>query len=121
MKWCNGCKTEKPLTEFPNRKDRPSGIKSQCKTCSYKYRRKLRILTDYGITNKQFIELLEKQNNKCLLCKREMKSPYIDHDHKTGKIRGLIHRECNFALGWLEWLIDHKLLEKGIQYFSSFL
>lgn len=62
----------------------------------------------YGITLDQYEVLLEKQDGVCAICLRpeRRKSRYggtcrlhVDHDHKTGKLRGLLCSTCNFAIG----------------------
>jgi hypothetical protein len=62
----------------------------------------------YGLTTEMFEELIASQNNLCALChepfQREArcaKYPAIDHDHITGKVRAVIHANCNIALGLL--------------------
>ena len=56
----------------------------------------------YGITVEQFKSLLILQNNKCGICEKEFKKiPCIDHNHKTGKIRGVLCSSCNSGLGSL--------------------
>jgi hypothetical protein len=46
------------------------------------------------------------QMNKCAICHKETKrSLDVDHDHITGKIRGLLCRNCNGHLGWYEKLM----------------
>ena len=57
----------------------------------------------YGITLKDYYLLLEKQNYKCAICgsdnpKRD-KFFCVDHDHKTGEVRGLLCFICNTSLG----------------------
>lgn len=48
-------------------------------------------------------ELLKKQNGFCALCwERIIDNPVLDHDHKTGYIRGVLHRGCNAFLGNIE-------------------
>jgi hypothetical protein len=65
----------------------------------------LRIKRKYGITIKDFNEMLEKQQGKCAICphkfdeKIKSQNACIDHNHETGKIRGLLCRTCNRALG----------------------
>ena len=59
----------------------------------------------YGITKEQFIEMLRKQNYKCAICNSNFKNSrdtHIDHNHKTGKIRGLLCFRCNNILGVFE-------------------
>lgn len=43
--------------------------------------------------------LLEKQDGKCAMCGREPKVPCLDHDHKTGFIRGVLCSACNSMEG----------------------
>lgn len=61
----------------------------------------------YGITLDEYNTMLEMQNGVCAICsnKEVAKSRYtgtrrlsIDHDHKTGKIRGLLCSKCNFGI-----------------------
>ena len=45
--------------------------------------------------------LLEWQNGLCPICLRP-DPPFLDHDHKTGSIRGMLHPRCNMVVGLLE-------------------
>jgi|SRR5881394_3807392 len=57
----------------------------------------------YGISLKDHQNLVEKQDNKCAICSREFKRiPYVDHNHTTNKVRGLLCNRCNVFLGWYE-------------------
>ncbi len=49
-------------------------------------------------------KLLEYQYNRCALCGELLlgSSANLDHDHNTGLIRGVIHRDCNTLLGKIE-------------------
>ena len=42
--------------------------------------------------------LLKEQNYKCLICDKKKKL-YVDHCHKTGKVRGLLCDLCNRGIG----------------------
>ena len=54
----------------------------------------------YGITGDEFRRMLKEQGSKCPICNRNIvKNPSVDHDHLTGKIRGLICNKCNLAIG----------------------
>ena len=57
----------------------------------------------YDLTQAQYEALLLQQNNCCALCNKPFgkTTPCVDHDHDTGKVRGLLHRRCNTALGVL--------------------
>ena len=75
------------------------------------------IKKNYGITIEQYNEMLKAQNNKCLICHAEfktMKSTYIDHNHITGKVRGLLCVKCNSGIGYLN--DDINLLKEAINY-----
>lgn len=55
----------------------------------------------YGITKPQFDIILQKLGNKCPLCFQVFvteSDAMIDHDHKTGKFRGLLCSNCNMVL-----------------------
>ncbi len=54
----------------------------------------------YNITGDEFRTRIVEQNEKCPICKRNIKKNLsIDHDHFTGKIRGIICNDCNLAIG----------------------
>ncbi|MGH7974764.1 MAG: endonuclease VII domain-containing protein [bacterium] len=55
----------------------------------------------YGITFDQYNTLVKKQNKKCAICFDD-NSLCVDHNHKTGKVRGLLCKSCNSRLGWFE-------------------
>ena len=62
--------------------------------------------------------MLANQNGKCAICAttehRGRGNFYVDHDHSTGKIRGLLCNPCNIALGMFRDSID--TLKKAISY-----
>lgn len=45
---------------------------------------------------------INAQDNKCKLCEQEIDSPVLDHDHKSGLIRGVLCRCCNLFLARIE-------------------
>jgi len=60
----------------------------------------------YGLSITEFNNLLLTQNNRCAICKEplDLQNPHsvvIDHDHLTGKIRGILCNKCNLAIGLL--------------------
>src|SRR5450759_1531991 len=60
-----------------------------------------RILT-YGLAPEEFQEMLAIQGGLCAICHDPMvraNEPQIDHDHETGRVRGLLCARCNLALG----------------------
>lgn len=76
----------------------------------------------YGISVEEYLDLAEKQNFVCALCGNPnfaMRNVHsgclvVDHDHKTGKVRGLLCHNCNRALGLFHANPD--LLQKASEY-----
>lgn len=59
----------------------------------------------YGLAEGEFDALKELQLGVCAICKKaptKGKSLHVDHDHKTGKVRGLLCLLCNIGLGSLQ-------------------
>lgn len=59
----------------------------------------------YGLTIAQWDQILAVQGGVCAICRqvsRSAKPLCVDHDHKTGQVRGLLCQHCNTALGMLE-------------------
>jgi len=71
----------------------------------------------YGLTPEEFEKILADQKGLCCICAQPMKPPCVDHDHKTKKIRGLLCRGCNLALGYLQ--DSTKLLQSAIDYLKN--
>lgn len=77
-------------------------------------------LKQYGLTRESWLQLVDKQESKCAICGKEELHPSalaIDHDHKTGRVRGLLCRDCNVALGLLRDDVD--LLAKATLYLTQ--
>jgi hypothetical protein len=53
----------------------------------------------YGLRGNDFENMKQQQNGCCLICGRQPKRFCVDHDHVTGKIRGLLCFRCNTGLG----------------------
>lgn len=81
----------------------------------------------YGITVEDYQAMFDSQNGVCKLCGLEettrisrgegIRSLAVDHDHKTGKVRGLLCHQCNVVLGQYE---KHKdLFPKFQEYLDS--
>jgi len=61
----------------------------------------------YGLEFGEYENLLEEQDRKCLTCGKEHGETkgtrlYVDHDHITGQVRGLLCSRCNTVAGALE-------------------
>lgn len=70
---------------------------------SYQRHKQKRIIyqkvRNYGITSEQYLEMLNKRNGVCDICKNVVKQLVVDHNHKNGEIRGMLCYKCNQALG----------------------
>lgn len=71
-----------------------------------KKRRERMLKEKYDISSEEFDILLTKQNNSCSICKKKYndgeKAFCVDHNHKSGRIRGVLCHNCNVAIGNLE-------------------
>lgn len=76
------------------------------------------ILKTYGITAEQYASLLRYQGGKCFICQRatgKRRRLSVDHDHKTGRVRGLLCNPCNRdVLGHLRDSVA--ALERAVMY-----
>ena len=109
-KECTRCGETLPLDLF---KQRASGrYRSECNDCKsstdrkYYLRNKDRmkdksLQKTYGITTRDVEKLKVEQDYKCAICGEEEsgRGLFVDHDHETGKVRGLLCHHCNVALG----------------------
>lgn len=119
-KLCIGCGEVKPLFEFGVA---PTGHKmacSYCIDCDCERRKERKILYNHGITLEDYDKMLEEQNGKCKICdSKETGTKHrgrfcVDHDHSTGRIRGLLCFNCNTFLGNAK--DDIEILASAIQY-----
>ena len=130
---CTHCKIDKPEKDYYIRKNRPNGKGrlSECKECMKsrvmnRYNKDPDLVNDkraaklYGITLEQVQEMREQSGGVCGICNREGKHHHkrlvIDHDHKTGKVRGLICSSCNSMIGWCGE--DTQTLQNLIEYLN---
>jgi hypothetical protein len=74
----------------------------------------------YDIIPQQYAELLSQQNGVCAICEnlcRTKRKLAVDHDRRTGKVRGLLCFDCNTALGKLDH--DIEILMNAIAYLEG--
>lgn len=112
---CSSCGERKTLDQFYN--DSKTGTPLYiCKEC-FRWEHRLR---EYGITREQYGALFTAQEGKCACCclrwGGNAKHPdlVVDHDHATGKIRGLLCPDCNQMLGHAKDSQD--TLQKALAY-----
>ena len=79
----------------------------------------------YGITIEEQEDMLRKQSGKCKICGKDIylfgdtksNTAHVDHDHKTGKVRGLLCQECNTGLG--KFCDNIEYLKNAIKYLED--
>lgn len=129
-KQCGKCKEWLPVDQFYKLARAATGLASACKTCTLvvhqtanyhrRYReqdpegvaavkRRTHIRTMYGVTPEWYDAALEAQGGVCAICGQpetvmrfgKLKLLAVDHDHATGKPRGLLCQGCNQGIGHL--------------------
>lgn len=113
-KTCSNCQEAKSLSEF-----RSDGRLSRCQACrsasrkawreTYRdkqalYRRRAQ-LGAYGLTEEEYDVMLAAQGGGCAMCGKTCRTGRqlaVDHDHLSGRVRGLLCVTCNQALGVYE-------------------
>lgn len=93
QRWCAGCQSFIDLQDFGK------GA-SQCKACTSRKTHAARVLKTYGIDAAEYARLLALQGGRCAICRRRpgKRRLAVDHDHKTGAVRGLACESCNHDL-----------------------
>jgi hypothetical protein len=128
LKLCFACKEWKDASNYWVQSSSKDGLQTYCKKCHYRKNKSKRHLykeTDkaykdkyksrgkdlslqntYGITLEEYLSIKEKQDNACAICHTKesllRKSLAVDHNHSTGKIRGLLCSRCNRGLGFFQ-------------------
>lgn len=134
-KRCCDCKQIKPRESFSVRKTSRDGLRGDCTEClnrrnrdyhlTHPRRQKVNMAKyRYGLTSDQYDAILEHQNGLCAICSQPegisvSGKPHrlaVDHDHVSGKIRGLLCRRCNIALGHFDDKVEN--LQAAIQYLA---
>lgn len=138
MKTCIKCKIKKPESEFYQRKDRRNSYNT-CKGCWVEYTtarydkmrredrtayfRNQNMKRKYGITLVEYKKILADQFLCCACCgdswlddESSINWP-VDHNHETGKVRGIVCPPCNWMLGWARDTVER--LESGIKYLQK--
>lgn len=82
----------------------------------------LQRLRQYGLTSEQFDAIKHEQEDKCAVCRgpypgRGDRNWHVDHDHATGKVRGLLCWRCNVVIGNALDQID--ILKSAVSYLTN--
>jgi hypothetical protein len=137
-KTCSRCHKSKDDSEFGLRAKSDRLLASWCKQCESDYRkqrwsegkiknkkkdsrvsRRYALLYSYNLTNEQYDEMLVKQDHRCAVCgiRPFIEKLSVDHDHETGKVRGLLCHKCNVGIGMLR--DDPEILNSAIMYLRT--
>jgi hypothetical protein len=137
LKQCVVCKETKTENLFYKDKRRSMGLARECKVCKkkeehlsrkndperwYKKRHRSLLSEKYGITIHDYNRMFDKQNGCCLICQRHQtilkKRLFVDHDHQSNEIRGLLCQRCNFAIGLLDESME--IFMRALDYINKF-
>ena len=79
----------------------------------------VRYQTIYGITVEEYNKLLISQGGLCCICYRPPRKRRlaVDHNHRTGQVRGLLCANCNRGLRW--FYDDPVKLRKAAEYLDT--
>ncbi|MFD8026375.1 endonuclease VII domain-containing protein [Streptomyces lavendulae] len=97
-KLCLRCGEIKPHSEWHRNATAPDGLSTRCKACRAIEGRAGHLKRSYGITEAERDEMIAAQGGVCVIC-RNAPAEHVDHDHQTGKVRGVLCFSCNAALG----------------------
>lgn len=114
-------RTESPLFVVEKRKQAAAWYAADKKAGRTKRRRHL-LKSLYGITPEIYDGMLAAQKGCCAICGTDRPNGNsaffaVDHDHVTGKIRGLLCSTCNMALGLLRDSVT--ILRKAAAYLEQ--
>lgn len=82
-------------------------IRSRCSSYYKKHRDEILARATarrYGLTTDEVVAILDSQGGKCAVCgtsRFDGRGPCVDHDHATGRVRGILCGRCNFSAGLL--------------------
>jgi len=118
--YCAKCETYLSPDNFYQTGKKQVNYASACKKCNKQYSLELRLKNIYGIDLSEYNRIFAIQNYACAICinKPKTRRLAVDHDHKTGQIRGLLCQRCNHGLlGSAHDSIP--LLERAISYLEA--
>lgn len=121
-KICKDCNLTKDIEHFDASRLMKDGVVNFCKPClrkkTAKTKRAYRLKTAFGLTAEAYDAMRRDQRNCCQICKKAFEWLAVDHDHVTGKIRGLLCRGCNGVLGMLNE--DPHIFQEAINYLNKY-
>lgn len=116
-KVCGICQQVRDLNEFTTNRTCRDGRSRRCKVCDNEARQNAHLVRKYGITLGDKKRMIEEQNGVCPICLDPLGDFFdsvVDHDHSTGKVRQILCRQCNAALGSLQ--DDPDIMRRAAEY-----
>lgn len=111
QKLCPKCGAAKDRSEFHKARDGKYGprLQTYCKPCLYVEKRRSALIRTYGVSVGEYDAMLAAQGGVCAICKRSERAERdgklllmpVDHDHRTGQVRGILCHACNRVIGLL--------------------
>jgi hypothetical protein len=139
---CSRCGQEKNPEDFSLARNITRGRQYWCRECAAqfareriwawrqsldpelraRYDRSSNLMRLYGLTLDEYDALVVQQDGVCAICgeppvKGRGKRLVVDHDHQTGRIRGLLCALCNVAIGYLRE--DPELFDRAKTYLTK--
>jgi hypothetical protein len=114
---CAGCREYLPPSKYRAWSKEPP---ARCKKCHSEWHHEYRLKTVYGIDKAEYERMYALQDGKCAICRNTPRTRRlsVDHNHKTGQVRGLLCKRCNHDL--LGAAYDSvEMLERAIVYLSE--
>lgn len=101
---CAQCKTVRLESDFHRDAAQPHGRAYRCRDCKVTAetaRRRADRMKLYGFTLADYDAMLAAQGGGCAVCEAPpgARALHVDHDHRTGEVRGLLCNNCNQGLG----------------------
>lgn len=83
------------------------------------YSRTYLLKTLYGLSLDDYQTMLDRQDGACALCLKKpgQRNLSVDHDHETGRVRGLLCQKCNRMLGGFEGSVE--VLGRTVAYMQA--
>jgi len=139
-KRCPRCGETKTAAHFAKDGKSRDGLYSHCRDChsiigKQRYEqdraksRQRSITRRYGLSSEAYDSLWDSQNGRCAICDKVLMvrllsgrgvardAPVIDHDHDTGRVRGILCNPCNTGIGGLQH--DPAILARAIRYLEE--
>ncbi|GAA1907042.1 endonuclease VII domain-containing protein [Streptantibioticus ferralitis] len=98
FKRCPQCRDVRSHDQWERNKPSSDGWASYCRACRTERNREASFRRRCGLGQAELQDLAEQQGRVCVIC---LAAPpeQVDHDHETGKVRGVLCFSCNAALG----------------------